>query len=276
MATPKHVVSPNAPRIDPSQAMFSMAKIDHDVPVEFKDNETILLTWASEFEHRLRPSTLRAYAYEIRRFMETWGEVLVTSISGSQFRAYLRRFERLCKHLTRRNPPFGESREQHPRWCLKDLPLAQCGTACPGYDPVSRDVIIHHLDALNCLFQYLGELEVVRNNWPREIRKSLANGRHRDKWSRAKHNLTRMEVQRLLNLAPHRQRRTIYAILAKTGIRYSELVHLTIDPSHYNPGEGWIRVPEFGGKRLGNRLLVVDAILATILTHYMDLTIGFL
>lgn len=235
----------------------------------FTSNAEVFEAWHEHNQVRLRPITLRNYGYEIQKFMESWGNVLVTQIAASDFRNYLGQFSNVCQNLTRRNKAYGrEQGDLKEPWCAANMDLAGCGAACPKYGPMNVTAVMKHLNAVNTLYDFMVYSEIVDYNFVRDIRRVWIKGNSHRAKKTPKRVPTKEEVERLINKSPYLYRRVIYLLMAKTGLRISEVVHLSINPEFYRPRDGWIKIPEFGGKRRGSRIVIVDAQLLSYLVKY--------
>lgn len=235
----------------------------------FKTNQEIAEAWYEDSKIKLRPVTLKHYNYEVRRFCESWGDTLVTELTKMDFWDYMDQYGKLCRSLTRKAKPFtGDVESVDGLWCLKKLDMADCGSACGKYDPLAVDSVGKHLTAVISLFDFMAKVDLISVNFTRDAVRSWKKENKHRKRVRPKRVLTKMEVELLINKCPYMHRRVFYLLMAKTGVRVSEAISLRMTPELYQPRKGWIKIPEFPGKRRGNRVLIVDEQLLRYLTAY--------
>jgi integrase len=226
--------------------------------IQFESNRQILDAWRENSTGRLSPTTLHNYSYEVAKFLEVWGDLIVTELDSRRLWAYLSGFGSLCKNLTRRNQAWGVGGMVMEPYCGKGLPLANCGPKCPSYGAMQVATVEKHLNAVITLFDFLVQRDAAAYNFVRDVKRQwIKSNKHRRRFT-PKQPFTKGEVELLVNKSQHLVRRTMYLIMAKCGTRVGETVRLTMDKELYQPRKGWIEIPDFQGKRRGNRILVVD------------------
>jgi len=230
----------------------------------FTSNEAIATAWRDYQETRLQPVTLRHYAYEIRSFLDAWTSTLATTLQPRDLRAYLVQYGQRCQFYRRQGFPIAKG-----AFCVQKRDLAACGKGlCPAYQPLVFATVENHLKALVCLYDFLVGQEALPHNFVRDVKRAwIQEHRHLNR-SRSKRLLSHEDVRRLVEEASAPNRMILYALLAKTGARIKEVLLLRVDRDHMNLQEGWLKVPEFKGKRRGNRYLVVDDELRHLLQDY--------
>lgn len=232
----------------------------------FQSNEQLFHAWERHEATRLRPVTRQHYAYEVQLFLDAWAPTLVTDIKAIDVRQYIRQFGERCQFFRRHSIQA----TQGPS-CAKGQDLTRCGPAsCPLYNPLLAQTVEKHLQALTRLYDFLVHEEQLPFNFVRDVKRSWkGENRHRFRQT-APFVPTTEEVTRLINGTQPPNHKVIYAILAKTGIRIGEMLRLQLDPDHMNLDQGWMKIPEFPGKRRGNRILIVDPELRSILRRYLE------
>lgn len=227
--------------------------------------EALYEAWLRHESQRLSPVTLRHYRYEVKVFLDAWAPHDVTKLRARDVWAYLDAYGARCGQYATSAFPGAD----HPA-CRQGMDLAGCGQSCPGYRARGPEVVGKHLTAVVSLYDFLVGREFVEYNIVRDVKREwLRRNRHRSR-KKPRRLPTTEEVEALVNQVPAVNRRTFYAVLAKTGIRLREATALQVDREHMDLEEGWMKVPFFSGKRRGNRTFIIDASLERLLREYLE------
>ncbi len=237
----------------------------------FTSNAAVFQAWHSTFAKSHRPTTIQRYSTEIQTFMRAWDPVLVTTVPRHDIVRYIGEYEKVCCNY--RPAPFNSSKER----CAAGLDIKQCplltgkGT-CPKYQGRPFTTTQSHLQTVNNLYDFLQAQGYLENN-PAEsaIKHWLETNSH----AKVRHEarcFTDEELRRLIRAEKRPNVRFLFVLLAKSLVRIEEALSLTIDPRYFNLDEGWILIPQLGGKRSkskGNHLIIIDDELRDYFVGYL-------
>lgn len=220
--------------------------------------------WLAYESTILRPTTLKGYENQVTLFINAWPDDEVWTLNAPDIWRYIELHQTKCGSYIPRALATGRA------GCKKGLQPSNCNPDCPGYKAIGYGTMERHLNAIVRFYDYLLQNEIIHHNPIRDVRRRWAN-RNRHRRPEPSAQVASMEqVQALTDPRTPIQRRTLYATLAKTGLRISEAISLRIDPQLFNLDEGWMKIPDFGGKRKGNRTIIIDKELRLILEKYLS------
>ncbi len=244
-----------------------MAQITDENPAApLTTNEEIWACWRDYHATRLQPITHQHYGYEIQAFLSAWPGVLVSKLAARDLWAYIGIYSQRCRHFRRQGFPI-----KNGAACDKKQDLTKCGKdSCTFYEAVLFHTVDKHLQAIVSLYDVLVRKEALSYNFVRDVKRAWVKENQHLKRKPPKRVLTKAEINLLVHRSHRLNRKILYAILAKTGVRIREALLLRCDAEHMNLAEGWLKVPYYKGKRRGNRILIIDDELRAILVAYLE------
>lgn len=245
---------------------------------KWTSNEEILLTWQAFLKDNSYSRNVQVhYPTQVRVFMRTWGETLVTRLEDQDIQLFVDLIGKKCSNLLRRT-----SRSQ----CRAGIGVDGCPllnglapeqfTQCPSYRPLDPLAVLSYLTSIQGMYQWLVEAGYMKYN---PARPTMARFRRRHRTTIEKRNrsprrriLKLEEVQRLIQGAPIR-RAIVYALMAKCFLRIHEVMKLSLDPRYCDLSAGFFDLPpdqDYGDKRRGPNRIVIDAELRILLDQYLS------
>lgn len=242
----------------------------------WNSNEAIDKAWQERARQVLAAHTFRNRSLAIGSFVRSLGDRPLLGMDSWDIEAYALAYSRKCGRFHSRGKLAGGERT-----CSAGIALAQCPlstghdpAACASYRPLRSTTLMQHLTALSSLYAWLRDQGLLPSNPVDAARSRLAastrHERRRRGNSSRKRLLTVDELRRLCDHSPP-WRRIIYFLCAKWGLRIHEALGLNLQPSRWQPMQGWVRIPEdnpYGEKREGNLVLPVDSEIRDELQDY--------
>ncbi|MGB1586753.1 MAG: tyrosine-type recombinase/integrase [Thermoplasmatota archaeon] len=227
----------------------------------FASNQDILQAWHNHAQQVLRPDSTKNYRVQINRFLQAWGNHLIHDLTPRDLWAYLDQYRALCSQYRLHNP----STKQPYCFAGQQLP---CTKTCTKYEAMKHGTIEAHLNAIVHLYDFLARREYVSHNIARDVKRQWQKESRHQRRTKKRRLPTQQEIKALIHGNAPINHRALYAILAKTGLRIGEACHLRIQDVDLQNRR--ITIPEYGGKRRGNRDIPIDTQLAVILRQYND------
>lgn len=226
----------------------------------WSSNDEAFQAWHDYEQTRLSPVTLGHYAHEVRRFLGHWTD-LAWSLDRQDIWTYVRTYAAYC-----RNYRAGGARAEY---CAAKQDLNGCTTTCPAYGVMNINTVDHHLRAVSAFYHFLDHAGLIQHNPVQRVHREWSReNKHRQRKS-SRRVPTRQELGLLMRRDTPIHRRALYAVLAKTGFRIGEAIKLQADEEHLDLVHGWLHLPEFYGKRRGNRSLPIAPDLQAVLAEYL-------
>jgi len=238
-----------------------------NLPTRYQDNAETIEAWKAYSQRRLAPVTLSRYEYQIRLFAGWLAGLHMAELTHPDMWQYIDdvvKGPRGCRFFKN-----GDYRSPGA-FCRKGQDMAQCGQACPVFEPVRIVTIRAHLNALASIYTFLLRRGHVKTNVAKDVLEEWwEDHRHLDE-ERPKRRFTTAELQTLIRGAIHPNRQAILALLPITGVRAEEALRLRCDADHFNFEEGWLRLPKRPHqKRRGEDKLWITPELRKILQRYL-------
>jgi integrase len=232
--------------------------------IQYKDNQEALDAWFEADASNLRPTTLNKYRSAIERFVRDWGDVPVWTLRKRDLWQYVQNVQLLCRFYQ------GTSANGRKPNCIQNQNLDQCGPACVAFKALRQLSVRNTLCAVIRFYDHLADMEVIEHNVMRDVARQWVRKTPKEV-GRIRQPATLEQVKRLTGMGVPIQRRAVYAVLAKTGVRIGEAANIRIDSEHFNLEEGWLKLPSEGyAKRKGNRYVVIDSELQPVLREYLE------
>lgn len=228
---------------------------------EFRTKDEAFEAWIPVLISTLAATSARRYQIQASRFLRAWVDE-PWELEKEDIWRYIHEFSQGCSFF-RTN--VGKSQT---KGCMKDLDLVGCSTKCRSYEPVRVQTVEAHLQAVSAFYRFLEQRNMVQVNVVEAIKRDWSRQMKHRRRSSARRIPTVDEIQILLKRSLP-QRAAVYAVMAKTGVRISEALALKVDSVHFEP-QKWFVLPQFYGKRRGNRKLPIDAELWRLLEPYLE------
>lgn len=207
--------------------------------------------WRRYASTRYVGHTLDLYSYSIAKFLAYWGERRLAELDEPGVWKWVDVLQTECRHLQRSGLSHNEGFLCHKKvFARAEAPPAACGyQVCKLFQPLHPIAVAGHLKAVASFYSFLQRRGYVAVNPFKAVLQDYAKEYPDRKFMGKRRQPTLQEVVRLINGTSNPRNKFLYALLAKTGLRISEALALTVED--VNLQARTIRVhphPKRGGK----------------------------
>ncbi len=237
----------------------------------WESNDRVWQEFLAHLKSYNRKNTRRNLATNVGVFIRTF-EPLVTTLDRVDVEAFVNKMERKCSRLILDSPP--QCRRKYPIDVCPILIGAET-SGCNGYRPLQPSGVWAYICAINRFYEWLLTEGRINKNPALPVMRAYME-KYREWFDERRRKPDRRpflpeEIRRLVKGSPIHHA-IAYLLMAKCFLRIHEVLKLTVDEAHFNLEEGWMDIPidtEYGGKRKGNRRIILDAELKRWMRAYL-------